>query len=166
MTRPLSSWWSARNSLQGMAIYTAGDLVAQIVLQQVQLSRVLGVMLLGGTLYALEIPNWFAFIDRRVTTQQPTRRALQRTGLALLYFNPLWIARHLLFLRLFSGGWQTVTSDLLRLGLLSWLANLPIAVCANWLIQVRVPLRWRFLASATFSGLMAVYYAVSAAWLG
>jgi hypothetical protein len=165
MNRPAMSWWSARNSLQGMAIYAIGDLVAQIILQEVQASRILGVMLLGGTLYALEIPNWFAFIDRRVTTQVPTRRALQRTALALLYFNPLWIARHLLFLRVFSGNWQQVNGDLLRLGLLSWLANLPLAMCANWLIQVRVSLRWRFLASAIFSGLMAVYYAVSTAWL-
>ena len=119
-------------------------------------------MVMGATIYAVEIPTWFAFIDRRVTTQLPSRRAVQRTVLALLYFNPLWIARHLFCLKLFAG--EVVTPDLARVAMLSWLANLPIAVLANLLIQVKVPLRWRFVASATFSGLMAVYYAMSAVW--
>ena len=162
MTAPRRSWWSPRNSLQGLCIYALGDLAAQVILHQFLATRLLGVMALGATLYAVEIPNWFAFIDRTVTTQAPTRRALARTALALLYFNPLWIARHLLFLRVFSGDWQGLSTDLLRIGLVSWLANLPVATLANWLIQVKVPLRWRFLASAAFSGLMAIYYAMSA----
>ncbi len=159
MTAGASRFWSPRNSLQGLTIYTLGDVTAQLLLHQLNGGRVLGVMALGATLYAIEIPNWFAFIDKRVTEQRPVPRALQRTALALAYFNPLWIARHLLFLRLFSGA--TVGVDLLRLGLVSWAANLPVAVLANWLIQVKIPLRWRFLASATFSGLMAIYYAAS-----
>lgn len=154
--------WTPRNALQGMLIYTLGDLTAQLLLQQVHIGRVLGVMVMGATIYAVEIPTWFAFIDRRVTTQLPSRRAVQRTVLALLYFNPLWIARHLFCLKLFAG--EVVTPDLARVAMLSWLANLPIAVLANLLIQVKVPLRWRFVASATFSGLMAVYYAMSAVW--
>lgn len=154
--------WTPRNARQGMLIYTLGDLTAQLLLQQVHIGRVLGVMVMGATIYAVEIPTWFAFIDRRVTTQLPSRRAVQRTVLALLYFNPLWIARHLFCLKLFAG--EVVTPDLARVAMLSWLANLPIAVLANLLIQVKVPLRWRFVASATFSGLMAVYYAMSAVW--
>ncbi len=152
--------WTPRNALQGLLIYTSGDVVAQLLLHQFNIGRVMGVMMLGATIYALEIPNWFAFIDRRVTTTMPLRRATMRTVMALLYFNPLWIARHLFCLKLFAG--EVVTADLLRVAMLSWLANLPIALAANALIQVKVPLRWRFLASATFSGLMAVYYALSA----
>jgi hypothetical protein len=32
---------------------------------------------------------------------------------------------------------------------------------ANYVIQNKISLQWRFLASAIFSGLMAVYYALS-----
>ena len=110
MTAGASRFWSPRNSLQGLTIYTLGDVTAQLLLHQLNGGRVLGVMALGATLYAIEIPNWFAFIDKRVTEQRPVPRALQRTALALAYFNPLWIARHLLFLRLFSGA--TVGVDL------------------------------------------------------
>jgi len=94
------------------------------------------------------------------------RASIHRTLLALLYFNPLWIARHLLFIRCFSGQWEAVSTDLLRLGTSSFLANIPLAFLANYLIQNKLPSDWRFLSSAVFSALMAIYYASSEVLFG
>jgi len=153
--------YERRDIISGMIIYAAGDTVAALLLNEFVVWRLLGVMALGGTVYAFEIPNYFNWIDRR-TTADPSdmSRALRRTGLALLYFNPLWIARHLFFLHLFSGQWEAVGWSLLKTGALSWLFNIPLSALGNYIIQVKLPLRQRFLGSAIFSGLMAIYYAL------
>jgi len=147
--------------LRGVLIYSTGDTVASLVLGQFSIARMLGMALIGGSLYALEIPRYFRFIDSRTGRMKGIRGSLTRTGLAMLYFNPLWIARHLLFIQVFSGNWGEVNWDLLRLGLCSFGVNVPVAFTANYLIQNRIPLKWRFPASAVFSSLMAVYYALS-----
>jgi len=45
--------------------------------------------------------------------------------------------------------------------MLSFVANIPISFVANYLIQNKFKLPWRFMASAIFSALMAIYYAMS-----
>lgn len=153
-----------RDMLTGCLVYTLGDTVAALILGQGSLLRTLGMMGIGATVYALEIPNWFRWIDRRTPDAMPPgRRAWRRTVFALLYFNPLWIARHLLFIRVLTLGWPGVSWDLLRLGAMSFLFNIPLSALGNYVIQVRIPLRGRFLASAAFSGLLAIYYALSEA---
>ena len=61
-----------------------------------------------------------------------------------------------------------VSIDMVRLWRKRWasFANIPLAVAANHWIQNRLPAARRFLASALFSAAMAVYYALSGAWLG
>ena len=41
------------------------------------------------------------------------------------------------------------------------LIDIPVSLIANYLIQNKVRLDWRFISSALFSALMAVYYALS-----
>jgi len=149
-----------------VTIYAAGDTVAALVSSQFSLGRLLGIMAAGATFYALEIPNYFAWIDRKVTTDRPLRRAAARTALAMLYFNPLWISRHLLFIALASGDWVAVSPDLLRVGALSWLVNIPLSVAGNFVVQVKLPLRYRFAGSAIFSALMAISYALGGVIFG
>ncbi len=84
-----------------------------------------------------------------------------RTLMAMLYFNPLWIARHLLFIKLFTGRVEEINPGLLVVASWSFLVNIPVSLAANYLIQNHVKMKWRFLASAVFSSLMAVYYALS-----
>ncbi|OPL17680.1 MAG: hypothetical protein AVO35_09490 [Candidatus Aegiribacteria sp. MLS_C] len=144
-----------------MLVYAAGDTAASLILSQFMLSRLAGMMLVGGCVYALEIPRYFRFIQRRTAGMGGLSASLARTGFALLYFNPLWIARHLLFIAVFSFEWRAVSPELLRLGLLSFTVNIPVTFAANYSIQNRISLEWRFLASAVFSSLMAVYYALS-----
>jgi hypothetical protein len=150
--------------LRGMAIYAGGDTVAALMLGEFHWLRVAGMMLAGGAVYAWEVPNYFRWIDGRASGAGGVAAGFKRTGLAMLYFNPLWIARHLLFLRLFSGRFDEVGWDLLRTGCWSFLGSLPLSLAANFLIQNALPLRHRFVGSALFSAFMAIYYAVSARW--
>ena len=154
------SW---QNALRGGLIYSTGDTVATLISGEFQLSRMLGVLLLGASIYASEIPAYFAWLDRRFVAR--TRgTAMRRALLAQAFFNPLWIARHLLFLRLFSGRWHDLDWRLLSLGLDSFLHIVPLGVCINYWIQNKVPLSRRFWVSASYSALMAIYFALSEVW--
>ncbi|MBD2715755.1 hypothetical protein KBK19_11985 [Microvirga sp. STR05] len=154
-----------RNHLRGLLIYAAGDTAAALLLHQFSVGRLLGMALVGGLLYSLEVPAYFSWIDRQVPPAPGLKRRLGRAALSLLYFNPLWIARHMLFIQLFSGHADQISTGLLAVALRSFLLNVPVSFAANYLIQNHIPPRRRFLASALFSGLMAVYYALSATWL-
>lgn len=123
--------------------------------------RLVGMMIIGATLYALEIPNYFAWIDKKTAKLSGVKLTLTKTSLAIAYFNPLWIYRHLLFIKLFSGNFDEINTGLIGIALLSFLVNIPISFIANYGIQNKIKLHWRFLASATFSALMAIYYALS-----
>ena len=118
-------------------------------------------MFVGATIYAFEIPNYFAWIDKKTTQLAGFKQTLAKTGLAIAYFNPFWIFRHLAFIKLFSGNYFDINSNLLAIAFLSFLVNIPISFIANYMIQNKVKLDWRFLASAIFSAIMAIYYALS-----
>lgn len=139
------------NILRGMLIYAAGDTLASILTCGFSLLRLAGVMAVGALIYSFEIPAWFRWLNLRFS-------GIARAGMAVLYFNPLWIARHLSFICLFSRETGDVSPDLLVVALKGFTMNLPLVFAANYLIQNRIPLKWRFLSSAAFSSLMAVYY--------
>lgn len=153
--------FTKKNIIRGAIIYAAGDLIASLILGEFSWMRLLGMVVLGGSLYAWEIPNYFAWIDRKTAGIEGLKKTLAKTGLAIAYFNPLWIARHLLFIKLFSGQVDSVSWNLLNIAGLSFLVNIPISFVANYIIQNRINLDWRFFASAVFSALMAIYYAFS-----
>lgn len=156
----LSYTWP--NALRGLLIYAIGDTIAALILGQFALTRMLGIMTVGATVYALEIPNYFRWIDSRAPHDGSLRAIALRTLLALSYFNPLWIARHLLFIYLFSGAWSAINWGILRTAGISFAVNIPIALVGNHIIQNKIPYEWRFFSSALFSSLMAIYYALSA----
>lgn len=122
--------------------------------------------MVGATFYAFEIPNYFDWIVKKTEHQKGLKATLSKTGLAILYFNPLWIARHLLFIKLFSGQFESIGWNLLEIAFLSFVANILISFMANYVIQNQFILKWRFLASAIFSALMAIYYALSETFFG
>jgi len=153
--------FTKNNILKGAVIYAAGDSIAALILNEFSLARLLGMMFIGATLYAFEIPNYFKWIETKTQKLKGTTYLLSKTGLAIAYFNPLWIARHLFFIKLFSGQFESLNWGLLNIALLSFAVNIPISFIANFLIQTKTPLKWRFMASAIFSALMAIYYALS-----
>ncbi|WP_323786996.1 hypothetical protein [Psychroserpens sp.] len=116
---------------------------------------------IGATFYAFEIPNYFDWIVKKTEHLKSLKATLTKTGLAILYFNPLWIARHLLCIKLFSGQIEAIGFNLLEIAFWSFVVNIPISFIANYVIQNRFKLKWRFLGSALFSAIMAIYYALS-----
>jgi len=153
--------YSKNNIFKGALIYATGDTIAAVILGEFNMMRLLGMMLIGATFYAFEIPNYFKWIETKTQNLKGLTYLLSKTGLAIAYFNPLWIARHLFFIKLFSGQFEALNWGLLNIALLSFAVNIPISFIANFLIQTKTPLKWRFLASAIFSALMAIYYALS-----
>jgi len=55
-----------RNCIQSAITFTLGDSCAALLTGEFQVSRLIGMMQLGGTLYAVEIPWYFAWIERRL----------------------------------------------------------------------------------------------------
>ncbi len=153
--------YTKNNILKGALIYSAGDAFAAILLDEFSIYRLLGMMFVGATFYAFEIPNYFDWIVKKTKNSSGIKQTLAKTGLAIAYFNPLWIFRHLAFIKLFSGNYELINIHLFSIALLSFMVNIPISFVANYLIQNKIKLSWRFMASAIFSALMAIYYAMS-----
>lgn len=153
--------YKKQNILKGALIYSAGDTIAALLLDEFSGYRLLGMIVVGATFYAFEIPNYFDWIVKKTQFLKAFKATLTKTVLAILYFNPLWIARHLLFIKLFSGQFEAISFNLLEIAFLSFLVNIPISFIANYIIQNRFKLKWRFMGSAIFSAIMAIYYALS-----
>ncbi len=108
-------------------------------------------MAVGGLIYSFEVPAWFRWINGRFS-------GIARAGMAVAYFNPLWITRHLAFICLFSRDFSGISPVLAAVALKGFAVNLPVVFVVNYLIQNSIPLKWRFFSSAVFSSLMAIYY--------
>jgi len=148
------------NVVTGAILFAAGDSIGTLISGDFLYQRMLGMMLLGGSLYAWEIPVYFAHLQRRFN-KQGYPNAFQRTLAAGLFFNPLWIARHLLFIKLFSGQWQTISLDILVIATESFVFCFPFSLLANYLIQNVISFRWRFFVSSIYSALTVIYFALS-----
>jgi hypothetical protein len=120
----------------------------------------LGILFLGGIVYAIEIPNYLKWLGKKFYKDDLFSKLLS-TLLFTLYFNPLWIARHLLILDLFRGNFNQINWDLLRIGLNSFLYSFFFTLPVNYIIINKVPKKWKFAVTAVFSSSMAVFYALS-----
>lgn len=159
------SVFNVRDAFYGGLIYCAGDTIATLISSELQYSRMLGMLLVGSTLYAIEIPAYFRWLARRFNNDG-IKNALLKMLLAAAFFNPLWIARHIVFIKLFSGAWQSVSLEVLWLASSSFMYCLPVVLPANYLIQNHVSLAWRFFASSVFSAMMAIYFSISEVLFG
>ena len=149
-----------KNACIGGLVYALGDSIATILTGQFLYQRMLGMMLLGGGLLAWEIPTYFQYLERRFHSPGYWS-AIKRTLLAALFFNPLWIARHILFTKVFAGQWQDIALDILVIASQSFIYCFPISLLVNYTIQNKIPLQWRFTVSSFYSALMAIYFALS-----
>ena len=150
------------NFIYGGLIYAVGDTIASLLLGEFGWVRLLGMLLIGATLYAIEIPAYFKWIEKKVPSEEGLLPKIQKTLLAILYFNPLWVARHLLLIKLFSLQVDQINFELVQIAWLSFLGTIPISILANYIIQNLIKLDWRYIGSSIFSALMALYYAFSA----
>jgi len=153
------------NIWSGVLIYAIGDTLATLITGDISLGRMIGMAFLGGTIYAIEVPNWFLLID---TWTKKCKRGWKtgalRMLLAMAYFNPLWIARHILFIDLFTGQFENITWGLLNVGWMSFLMNIPLSILGNYLIQNKLRYEHRYVANCIFSSIMAISYAMGAVW--
>lgn len=156
------------NLLIGWLLYPLGDLVGQLLLGKFEPERILIMTLVGGLLYRFEIPAWFRMLDS-ISINGKNLTWIGRTIGAMFYFNPLWIARHVFFIYLATHQFNlgndmhsaiSIISDCLVVGLKSFLANLPISIVGNLIIQTKLPVQYRFAGSATLSAIFAVSYAI------
>jgi len=148
------------NVITGAILFATGDSIGSLLTDDFLYQRLLGMMVIGGTLYAWEIPTYFAHLQLRFN-QEGIPNALKRTLSAGLFFNPLWIARHFVFIKVFSGQWQTIDWDILMIATESFVIAFPFSLLANYLIQNVILLRWRFLVSSIYSALTVIYFALS-----
>lgn len=148
----------------GGIIYMTGDTIAAFLYHEADLWRSIGIFAVGSTLYAFEIKTYFRWIDKKVNVFGGLKRIWIKTCLALIYFNPLWIARHLCIVFLLSGKVDQINITILQTAFSAFLFNIPVSVLANYIIQNKTPLEYRFWASAVFSGVMAIYYSMSSVW--
>ena len=149
-----------KNAWVGGVVYALGDSIASLVTGDFQYQRMLGMLILGGGLLAWEIPTYFQYLERRFN-QPGYMIAIKRTVLAALFFNPLWIARHMLFIKVFAGRWQEIALDILVISTQSFIYCFPVSLLVNYIIQNKVSLKWRFVVSSFYSALMAIYFALS-----
>lgn len=153
--------YTKKNILNGALIFCIGDTVASLILNEFSLIRLFGISIIGGTIYAFEVPNVFNWIEINTASKSDFNKKILKCIYAVLYFNPLWIARHLFFINVLNLQWNEITWDLISIGLNSFLWNLPLGLTANYIIQNKIKLKWRFIASSTYSAIMAIYYALS-----
>ena len=156
---------SIKNAFYGGLIYCAGDTLATLISNDFYYPRMLAMLLLGASLYAIEIPAYFHWLNRYFN-QPGYINAIKRMFMATAFFNPLWIARHLVFIHLFSGQWQNISLHVLSVATSSFIYCLPVALPVNFMIQNIIPLSWRFFASSVFSALMAIYFSMSEVLFG
>jgi len=148
------------NIVTGAILFAAGDSIGSLITGDFLYQRMLGMMILGGSLYAWEIPTYFAHLQRRFK-KQGYPNAFKRTIAAGLFFNPLWIARHFVFIKIFAGQWKTIDLDILLIATESFIVCFPFSLLANYLIQNVISFRWRFLVSSIYSALTVIYFALS-----
>lgn len=170
----------------GWVLYPLGDLVGQLIMHDVSLTRYLTIMFVGGVIYRFEIPRWFSFLDRYRFQKSTLKKFpllniflhqeegdspetkfnwLGKTLGAALFFNPLWIARHLFFITLATSGFVGIDLGatlikVLQAGSISFLTNLPIALVGNYVIQEHTSLRYRFMGSAVLTTILNAKYAI------
>ena len=154
-----------KNALIGGSVYAFGDSAATLLTGDFQYQRMLGMFVLGGGLCAWEIPTYFQFLAKRFN-KSGYWNAIERTFLAAIFFNPLWIARHLLFIKVFAGQWQDIALNILTIASKSFIYCFPLSLTVNYINQNKVPLQWRFIVSSCYSALMAIYFALSEVWFG
>ena len=139
-------------------VYPAGDAVAQSILGDINPYRSLALLIAAALFYSIEIPKWFGMLEKYC----PNR--FGKTVGAVLYFNPLWIARHMLVIKFGESYFNhsILLKEIplcLMLGLKSFLANIPISIIGNYIVQVKVPFQYRFLGSVILTGIFAIVYA-------
>ena len=122
--------------------------------------RLLGILFLGGFIYSVEIPFVLKWLNKKFIYDELIIK-ITKSVLFTLYFNPLWIARHILVLNLFKGNYALINWHLLEVGFNSFIYSFLFTLPVNYIIINLIPQKYKFPITAVFSSSMAIYYALS-----
>ncbi|MEB3286248.1 MAG: hypothetical protein VKJ04_01970 [Vampirovibrionales bacterium] len=182
-----------QNFFVALILYSAADFVAQLIVGEFYPWRLVVLSLVGISVYRVEIPRWFSWIenfrlDEAALSKRPwlggvmahcpnSDERLPHSGsyrlkpifkgiCSTLYFNPLWIARHMLVLELATHpakiklGLAALMAYCLLLGAKAFVINAPLSVCLNYILQNKIALRYRFIGSVFVSGFFGILYSL------
>lgn len=124
--------------------------------------RFFGLLVIGSTLYAVEIPTFFAWLEKYTKAHYTSlKRKIIKAVAVVIFFNPIWLFRHFAFIDVFTGQFDLINLHLLQTASLSYLVNIPMSLIGNYIIQNVIALNWRFIASSIYSAIMIIYFALS-----
>jgi len=151
----------------GGSLLAISDTIAAYLTNEFSVSRLLGMLFIGATLYAIEIPNYFDWLEKFVNKRyKGIKKSIVKTIASNLFFNPLWIFRHFVFIYLFLGRMDMINTELLNAALMSYIFNIPISIIGNYIIQNKISLEWRFVSNSIFMAILTLYYALSPSIFG
>ncbi len=154
--------YTKRDSFWGGFLLVLSDTIASFVSGDFSIIRLVGMFIVGAALYAVEIPHYFAWLERFTRRRlDGMKRKLTKTVAVALFFNPLWIFRHFVFIYLLLGKTDLINGDLFHTAILSFAFNLPFSLIGNYIIQNKISLKWRFVFSSVFSAMITLYYSLS-----
>lgn len=159
--------YTKRDVFWGGVLLAISDTIAALITDQFSYVRLIGMFVVGATLYAIEIPNFFDWLEKFTTKRYSGfKKKMAKTIAVALFFNPLWIFRHFVFIYFFLGEFDLINMALFNTAILSYVYNVPISLAGNYLIQNKVSLNWRFVVNSVFSALLTLYYALSPSIFG
>lgn len=154
--------FTKKDAFWGGFLLVLSDSIAAYITGQFTLIRFIGMFIIGATLYAIEIPNFFDWLEKKTSKYfTGIKRKLAKTFAVALFFNPLWIFRHFVFIYVFLGEFDFINMELFNTAVLSFVFNLPVALTGNYIIQNKIPLNWRFVVNSVFSAMITLYYSLS-----
>lgn len=156
--------YTKKDIFWGGVLLVLSDGIAAIATDQLTLTRVVGMFIIGSTLYAFEIPNFFVWIEKITSKHlEGFKRKFVKTIAVVIFFNPIWIFRHFAIIYILLGDFELINQQLFLTASVSYLFNIPISIAGNYIIQNKLPLDWRFVGSSVFSVIMTIYYSLSPA---
>lgn len=157
--------YTKKDIFWGGILLALSDSIAAIMTDQFTWIRFVGMLIIGATLYAIEIPNYFYWLEKFTDNHfKGLKRKVLKSVAVVIFFNPLWIFRHYIFIYLLIGEFDLINLPLLKSASISYAFNVPISLIGNYLIQNKMPLKWRFIGSSVFSVIMILYYTMGQVW--
>jgi hypothetical protein len=154
-----------KDAFWGGLLLACSDSFAAYLINQFSWPRFIGMLILGATIYTLETVNVFHWIEKTSTDRYRGIKAkLFKTIAIILFFNPLWIFRHYVFIDIFSGNFNSIELAMLSTASFTYLVNIPFSFIMNYVIQNEIPLKHRFIGASMISAIMAIFFALSKLW--
>ena len=157
--------YKKKDAFWGGILLALSDSFASYLIDQFSWPRFIGMLILGATIYTLETVNVFHWIEKTSLKKfSGFSSKIFKTIAIILFFNPIWIFRHYVFIDLFSGNFNNIGSGMLVTASVAYVVNIPFSVVMNYIIQNEIPLKHRFIGASVLSALMVIFFALSKIW--